>query len=89
MKVKCPKCRSDDVVITRYKWYVHRFNSVSGTIRPCQASLVRCSSCNYEWLTSAKYVEDLKEAGKVAPHEARNIERQEINRRKLLAGEEL
>lgn len=80
---KCPKCKSKNICITQYKWYVHYYNSVSGSNRHCQSSVIGCLCCCYEWRTAAKYVETLKTQGKIAIHEKRNIQKREENIKKM------
>ncbi len=86
MTPKCPRCKRSDIIIVQYKWYDHYFNSATSSIRPCQSSVVSCQVCLHRWRTAAKYIEKLKEQGKVSDNEKRNILIVAKNRAKLLKG---
>ncbi len=86
MRARCPKCKSNDIVIVQYKWYYHYFNSTTGTPRPCESSVIYCLFCHNDWRTTAKYIEQLKGQGKVSANEKRNMITVAENRQRLLAG---
>jgi len=82
---KCPKCKSTDISIIQYQWYDHYFNAPTPSIKWCESSKIYCLACQYTWRTAAKYVEKLKEDGKVSENEKRNIQTMEENRKRFTA----